>query len=229
MSKARVIKKDNHSPWINLEDKGLYKASYKLAGDIDQNGKLTATCVSTYNNKAAEMMRTAIKKRGDECPNNKLQSSQITVSDYKTQGVDDVHMPVTEIIECSTQLNCKDGTITLPQLIVPFIDENLFKSDTRYNPIEFPTKVNETIDISFTVPEGWEVVDVPAPISLNTSDKTIVMSITPTSTANTVKVSTQLSINRLVFNKQDYKGIKNLVDRIINQSKEPFIIKKKGN
>ncbi|MBR5118924.1 MAG: DUF3857 domain-containing protein [Muribaculaceae bacterium] len=229
VSKARVIKKDNHSPWINLEDKGLYKASYKLAGDIDQNGKLTATCVSTYNNKAAEMMRTAIKKRGDECPNNKLQSSQITVSDYKTQGVDDVHMPVTEIIECSTQLNCKDGTITLPQLIVPFIDENLFKSDTRYNPIEFPTKVNETIDISFTVPEGWEVVDVPAPISLNTSDKTIVMSITPTSTANTVKVSTQLSINRLVFNKQDYKGIKNLVDRIINQSKEPFIIKKKGN
>ncbi|MBP5687499.1 MAG: DUF3857 domain-containing protein [Muribaculaceae bacterium] len=229
VSKARVIKKDNHSPWINLEDKGLYKASHKLAGDINQNGKLTATCVSTYNDKAAEMMRTAIKKRGDECPNNKLQSSQIMVGDYKTQGIDNVQMPVTEIIECSTQLNCKDSTITLPQLIVPFIDENLFKSDTRYNPIEFPTKVNETIDISFTVPEGWEVVDVPAPISLNTSDKTIVMSITPTSTANTVKVSTQLSINRLVFNKQDYKGIKNLVDRIINQSKEPFIIKKKRN
>lgn len=227
VSKARVIKKDNNNPWINLEDKGLEQISHKFTGDIDQNGKLIATCVSTYNNKAAEQMRTAIKNQNEQWPNNKLQSSQITVSDYKTQGIDDVEMPVTEIINFSCQLNNNDGGITLPQLIVPFIDEKLFKSDTRYNPIEFPTKVNETIDIAFAIPDGWEIADVPAPISLNTSDKTIAMSITPSTTGNTVKVSTQLSINRLVFNKRDYKGIKNLVDRITKQSKEPFIIKKK--
>lgn len=228
VSKARVIKKDNNNPWINLEDKGLELTSHKFTGDIDQNGKLIATCVSTYHNKAAEQMRTAIKKQSEQWPNNKLQSSQITVSDYKTQGIDDVEMPVTEIINFSCQLNNNDGAITLPQLIVPFIDEKLFKSDTRYNPIEFPTKVNETIDIAFAIPDGWEIADVPAPISLNTSDKTIAMSITPSTTGNIVKVSTQLSINRLVFNKRDYKGIKNLVDRITKQSKEPFIIKKKN-
>lgn len=228
VSKARVIKKDNNNPWINLEDKGLELTSHKFTGDIDQNGKLIATCVSTYHNKAAEQMRTAIKKQSEQWPNNKLQSSQITVSDYKTQGIDDVEMPVTEIINFSCQLNNNDGAITLPQLIVPFIDEKLFKSDTRYNPIEFPTKVNETIDIAFAIPDGWEIADVPAPISLNTSDKTIAMSITPSTTGNIVKVSTQLSINRLVFNKRDYKGIKNLVDRITKQSKEPFILKKKN-
>lgn len=228
VSKARVIKKDNNNPWINLEDKGLELTSHKFTGDIDQNGKLIATCVSTYHNKAAEQMRTAIKKQSEQWPNNKLQSSQITVSDYKTQGIDDVEMPVTEIINFSCQLNNNDGAITLPQLIVPFIDEKLFKSDTRYNPIEFPTKVNETIDIAFAIPDGWEIADVPAPISLNTSDKTIAMSITPSTTGNIIKVSTQLSINRLVFNKRDYKGIKNLVDRITKQSKEPFILKKKN-
>ena len=173
-------------------------------------------------------MRTAIKNSKDECHNNKFQSSQITVIDYNAQGIDDIEKPVTEIINFTSLLNCKDGIITLPQLIVPFIDEKLFKSETRYNPIEFPTKVNETIDIAFTIPDGWEVVDIPAPISLNTSDNTIMMTITPSSTGNAVKVSTQLSINRLVFNKRDYSGIKNLVDRIVKQSKEPFIIKKKN-
>lgn len=227
VSKARVIKKDNNKPWINLEDKGLERATHKITGDIDKNGKLTATCVSTYNEKAAEEMREAIKNRVDECPNKKLQSSLITVTDYKAQGLDDIEMPVTEIINFGCQLNCQDSIITLPQLIVPFIDDKLFKSDVRYTPIEFPTKVNETIEISLSIPDGWEVADVPAPISLNTSDKTIVMTITPSSKSNSVNVSTQLSINRLVFNKQDYKGIKNLVDRIVKQSKEPFIIKKK--
>ena len=43
VSKARVIKKDNNNPWINLEDKGLYRASYRITGDIDQNGKLVET------------------------------------------------------------------------------------------------------------------------------------------------------------------------------------------
>lgn len=228
VNKARIIKKDNNNPWINLEDKGIYQASHKMTGDIDQNGRLTASCVSTYNNKAAEMMRVAIKNRPDECNNKKFQSSQINVMDYKVQGVDNVVIPVTEITNFSSQLNCNEREITLPQLIVPFIDEKLFKSDVRYNPIEFPTKVNETIDISFSIPEGWEVVDVPAPISLNTSDNTIIMSITPSTTGNIVKVSTQLLINRLVFNKKDYDGIKNLIDRICNQGKEPFIIKKKN-
>ncbi len=228
VSKARVIKKDNNNPWINLEDKGLELISHKFTGDIDQNGKLTATCVSTYHDKAAEQMRTEIKKQGEELFNNKLQSSQITVSDHKTQGIDDVEMPVTEIINFSCQLNNNDGSITLPQLIVPFIDEKLFKNDTRYNPIEFPTKIRETIDIAFTIPEGWEVADVPAPISLNTSDNTIVMAITPSTMGKMINVSTHFLINRLVFNKRDYKGIKNLVDRIVKQSKEPFILKKKN-
>lgn len=229
VSKARVIKKDNNNPWINLEDKGLEKSSHRITGDIDQTGKLTATCVSTYREKAAEQMRETIKKRVDECPNKKLQSSQIIINDYKAQGVDDIEMPVTEIINFSSQLNCDNGVITLPQLIVPLIEQELFKSDTRYNPIDFPTKVDETIEISLTIPEGWEIADVPAPISQNTSDKTFVMTITPSSTANTVKVSAQLLINRLIFNKRDYNGIKVLVDRIAKHSNAPFIIKKQSN
>ena len=227
VSKARIIKKENNNPWINLEDKGIEQSSYKLTGDIDQNGKLTATCISTHNDKAAEQMRIAIQNHIDECPNKKFQSSQITVNDYKAQGIDDIEKPVTEIINFCSQINCNDDVITLPQLIVPYIDEKLFKSETRYNPIEFPTKVNETIDIAFTIPDGWEIIDMPAPISLNTSDNSIIMTITPSTTGNTVMVSTQLLINRLVFNKRDYSGIKNLVDRIVKQSKEPFIIKKK--
>jgi len=228
VSKARIIKKDNNDkPWINLEDKGVERASHKITGKIDQNGKLTATCVSTYNDKAAELMRVDIKNHSDECPNKKLQSSQFTVNDYIAHGINDIDLPITETVQFYYNASCKDGIITLPQLIVPFINEKLFKNETRYNPIEFPNKVNETIDISFSIPNGWEVVDVPAPISLNTSDNKIIMTITPSTQGSTVNVSTQLSINRLVFNKRDYSGIKNLVDRIVAQSKEPFIIKKK--
>lgn len=229
VNKARVIKKDNGKPWIDLEDKGLELINYKFTGKIDKNGKLTATCISTYDDKAAELMRESIKSHGEAPTNKKLQSSQITISDYKLQGVDDIDMPVTEIINFTSQLNCNNGVITLSQLIVPFIDETLFSADTRYNPIEFPTKVRETIDIAFSIPDGWEVADVPAPISLSTSDNTIVMAITPSSTEKTVNVSTHFLINRLVFNKQDYKAIKNLVERIIKQSKEPFVIKKRAN
>ncbi len=229
VGKARVIKKDNDKPWIDLEDKGLELINHKFTGKIDQNGMLTATCISTYEDKAADLMRESIKSRGEASINKKLQSSQITIIDHNFQSVDDIEMPVTEIINFYSQLNCSEGVISLPQLIVPFIDETLFGADVRHNPIEFPTKMRETIDIAFSIPDGWEIADVPAPISLNTSDNTIVMAITPTTTGKTINVSTHFLINRLVFNKQDYKAIKNLVERIIKQSKEPFVLKKRGN
>ncbi len=226
VSQARVIKKDNSKPWINLEDKAIERISHKITGEIDSRGKLTATCISTHYDKAAEWIRTFAKIGYDNVAHNKkFQPSQIV--DYKVQGIEDIEKPVTEIINLSSQLYCKDGIINLPQLIMPLIDQEWFKSDKRYSPIEFPNKVDETIEISLSIPDGWEVADIPAPISLNTSDKTIVMAITPSIKGNTVNVSSQLSINRLVFNKSDYKGIKNLVDRITKQSKEPFVIKKK--
>lgn len=226
VSQARVIKKDNSKPWINLEDKGVERTSHKITGEIDSRGKLTATCVSTHYDKAAEWIRTFAKTGyNNVAQNKKFQASQII--DYKVQGIEDIEKPVTEIINLSSQLYCKDGIINLPQLIMPLIDQEWFKSDKRYSPIEFPNKVDETIEISLSIPDGWEVADIPAPISLNTSDNTIVMAITPSIKGNTVNVSTKLSINRLVFNKRDYKGIKNLVDRITKQSKEPFVIKKK--
>ncbi len=228
VSKARIIKKDNNSPWINLESRGVEVASHKITGAIDGNGKLTGICETTYDGKAAEWVRMITKIEGEKMHNPKLQSPMIAVSGYKLQGLDDITGPVTETVNFSTQLSVNNGVIELPQLIVPFIDEKLFESDTRYNPIEFRTKKSETIDFLLAIPEGWEVADVPAPISLNTSDKTINMSITPSTAGNTVKVAAHLSIDRLVFNKRDYKGIKNLVDRIIQQSKVPFIIKKKN-
>ena len=226
VNNARVVKKDNAAPWINLEDRGVVKAIHKITGNVDASGKLTATCVSTYDEKGAELMRQAIKNRGDECPNEKFQSSQFIITDYRAQGVDDVEKPVTEIINFGSQLTCSDNTISVPQLMVPLIDQSLFASETRYNPVEFPTKEDETIEISLSVPEGWTVADVPAPMSLNTSDGKITMSVTPSSTATTVMTKAQLAINRLVFAKKDYSGIKNLVDRISKHCKEPFVIKK---
>lgn len=226
VNNARIIGKEISNPWVNLEDKGLMKTSYKLTGTLSQDGTLTATCVITHQDKAAEQMRGALKIQNNESPNTKFQSPEFHITDYSVEGLDNLEQPVVETIKFSYNIKSENGTINVPQLLWPLIEPELFESEIRYNPIEFPTKVDETADISITIPDGWVVNDIPAPISLNTSDNKMLLAITPSSTGNTINVSTQLLINRLNFNKQDYISIKNLVDRINKQSKEPFILKR---
>ena len=230
VSKARIVGKDILNPWINLEDKGLAKSSYRLNGSIANDGTLTATCVVTHNDRAAEQMRQAIKSQANnnECLNSKFKSSAFNITEYTVDGVDNLGSPVTETIKFNYSTQCKDGIIKLPLLLWQLIDPMPFVYEKRYNPIEFPTKVDETAEISITIPSGWAIYDNPAPVSLSTSDNNIKLSITPSPTENSINVSSQLVINRLNFNRYDYNGIKRLVDIIDQYRPTPFVIKKKN-
>lgn len=228
VSKARIINKDVTDPWISLEDKGVAKSSYQLTGTISQDGILSATCVITHRGKAAEAMREALKNRinDQECPNEKFQSPDFYINEYIVEGLNDTEQPVTEIITFSHNTQCENGIINIHQLLWPIINPSPFESEKRVNPIEFPNKVDETASISISIPDGWTVDDVPAPMSLNTSDSTILLSITPSSTASTINVDTRLLINRLNFTKRDYSSIRTIVERINKHCSTPFVIKK---
>lgn len=228
VSKARIINKDVTDPWISLEDKGVAKSSYQLTGTISQDGILSATCVITHRGKAAEAMREALKNRNNdqEYPNEKFQSPDFYINEYIVEGLNDTEQPVTEIITFSHNTQCENGIINIHQLLWPIINPSPFESEKRVNPIEFPNKVDETASISISIPDGWTVDDVPAPMSLNTSDSTILLSITPSSTASTINVDTRLLINRLNFTKRDYSSIRTIVERINKHCSTPFVIKK---
>lgn len=225
---ARIVGKDITNPWINLEDKGIAKSNYKLTGALAQDGTLSATCVITHQGKAAELMRATVKSSGNNslCQNKKFQSPSFHITDYRVDGIDNTELPVTETIKFSYNATTDAGMIKLQQLLWPLIDNSRFESEKRYNPIEFPYKVDETATIAITIPEGWTVTDSPAPMSLNTSDNNITMSITPSAAGNVLNISTQLSINRLNYTKRDYNSIRNLANRITMHCKEPFTIKK---
>lgn len=231
VSKARIVSKDIIlNPWINLEDKGLVKSSYRLTGTLASDGMLTATCIVTHSDKAAEQMRQAIKSQANhnECLNPKFKSPAFNITEYTIDGADNLGAPVTETIKFNYSTQCKDGVIKLPLLLWQLIDPTPFVYEKRYNPIEFPTKVDETAEISITIPSGWAIDDSPAPVSLSTSDNNINMSITPNPTENAIKVLSELVINRLNFNRYDYNGIKRLVDIIDQYRPTPFVIKKKN-
>ena len=230
VSKARIVGKDILNPWISLEDKGLAKSTYRLTGAIANDGMLTATCVVTHSDKAAEQMRHAKKKQtnNNECLNQKFKSPLFNITEYTLDGIDNQEAPVTETIKFNYSTQCKDGIIKLPLLLWQLIDPAPFANEKRYNPIEFPCKVDETAEISITIPSGWTIDDIPSPVSQSTSDNNIKMVITPSSTENAINVSSQIVINRLNFNRYDYNGIKRLVETIDQYSPSPFVIKKKN-
>ena len=228
VSKARIIGKDIPDQWISLEDKGVMKSGYNVNGSIGNDGMLTATCVVTHTGKAAEQLRAALKENGAQnvCLNPKFQAPLFNITGYSVDGVDNVMAPVTETIKFTYNTECKNGIINLPLLLWHLIDPTPYANDKRYNPIEFPTKVDETAQIAINIPAGWVVDDVPAPISLNTSDNNLLLRITPGSTQNSITATTQVLINRLNFSKNDYNAIKRLVDSIDKYGRTSFVVKK---
>ena len=108
-------------------------------------------------------------------------------------------------------------------MIAP-INKNPFTAETRNLPVELPYKQRETINVALTLPDGWQVEEMPKPIVLKFDG--ITASIMFRQSGNQLSTVYKLDIQQTFFTSQQYPDLKAFMEKLVENCKNIIAIKK---
>ena len=229
VNNARIVDSKNHDQWIDLTTKSIATSRSVITASIDGNGLLTATRISSYQDAEANIIREKYldAKDQDQFLQDRFKNDNIEILEYSIDGIDDFTKPVKESFKFTQQQTITGEQIYINQLIFPLLSESPFKSETRDLPIDMPYRENQTITINFTIPEGWEVEDIPKSISQVTENNGFALKVLSQADGNIINVVCRLTNSRLLFAPEEYSGLKMFFDAMVKHSKDMIVLKRK--
>ncbi len=228
---ARTIRSP-FSSWVNLStiDKSherlLIKAQFNeqgiLSGDVTEGKNLQFGYI--FHNKWAN-------EKEHQKYIEKIESSQaMQISDFKVSGIENTAAPVVCTYHFEIpDIKVGDERIYINPLIIPLLTKNPFKVEERKLPVEFPFPSTQTTIVKITIPEGYTIEEMPKSFRLSFGDKgdiTVVYRIIHNNDENTIDISMQYMINKIVYMPQEYPFLRDFYSRFTTQNESQIILKK---
>ena len=229
VNNARIVDSQKHDWWIDLTTKSIASSRSIITASIDENGLVTATRKSVYQDAEADDIRDDYRHAKDEAEflQERFKNDNIEIQEYSIEDIDDFTKPVKETMSFTQQQTCTGDHIYVNQLIFPLISESPFKSETRILPVDLPYQENHNISIIFTIPDGWEVEETPKPIAQVTENNGLALKVLSQVNGNTINVLCRLTNNRLLYAPEEYTGVKIFFDDMQKLSKDMIVLRKK--
>ena len=216
--------------WINLMDYRSYSSVDFCKITIDKNLVLNGIKNMRLKDYAAYQYKKKIKRFNNIKEYEKSigeQEDNLTVSDMKISGIDTLKKRV-DILYQFKQNNYVDKTDDLAffsPAFQPFVTEDPFKLDKREFPVEFNYPYSVRQVFSFTIPENYEVSEMPKPaiVKLPNNGARFVYNVTQMN--NSINLTLMFSINKTLFLPEEYQAIKGFYQMIIDKQKELVVLK----
>lgn len=203
VEKARLVRKDNKSHWVNLQKVSKTETNTVIDATLTADGTLsgkqtTRLSVGEYKSDPTE---TAYNKQGQV-----------------TDGVISICPFPDKLIERFTSPWGGREGVSL---------ENAFAAETRMMPVEFSCIGSNRMVINISLPEGYAVDGEPKNTTVTTPDKGIEGRIQTAIYVDRVQLTCQFNITRLAHPKEDYADLRQIFDMLNQYTNEQLVIKKK--
>ncbi|MGN6567144.1 MAG: DUF3857 and transglutaminase domain-containing protein [Flavipsychrobacter sp.] len=122
-----------------------------------------------------------------------------------------------------------DSILYVSSQMVKLFQENPFKDNNRYLPIELPYKMDWLYILSCQLPNGIDLEDMPqsSAINLNSNEMNYKNIITYDSAARMLMIRTSYLANRTFYPESDYTDIKRFFEKVIQDGNGMLTLKKK--
>lgn len=215
--------------WIPIEP--LRSSEITVAkATIDETANIKTEMDLKYINYAAIDQREAYasdmvqQNWSKELANN---FDQVDVSKMKITNSEVINQPLKEQFEFTGQLKKnKDGLYSfLPVLSSDYRWDMLADSKAPF-PVSLPYPVKEQFVIRITIPEGFEVVQLPASTRVMIRNEGGDFNFVTKQSGNTINLISRIHIYQLRYQTQEYDNIKEFFEHITEKLTEPILLKK---
>ena len=230
VEQARIIEKGTPGQWVNLQKIGEAKSVHNIKATLTADGLMKGEQSTIYSGNAAANERKAFRTASDSTSfiAAKAQQTGISISQCKIEEHRSFLPSVTEVINFTKQGDVTDDHIYINPFTELPITSNPFTEKERLLPVEFPCRNTFNAYVQLTLPEGWQLEEMPKSVNVSTPDKSASGRINYGITDDkTITINFQFRLGNVYYDHQQYDMLRQLFDLFASRGKDMLVIKKK--
>lgn len=217
--------------WVKIVSPAKYEHFVSLYAELNDDATMTAKIKSIDRGYSALAKRQKLQEKGkiDFIKNNlfsDFSTIQIDSFSIQNQNIPENDL-LTSISFSSADLirPVRDSLIFKP-MILGRVKSNPFTSSKRSYPVDFAYPQDLTYSFILTIPEGYDIIKKPENIILVLPGDAGKCSRLTEIDGNTFHLTIHVEINKVRFNTNEYKGLQEFYDGIVQAYSETVVFRK---
>ena len=211
---------------INKQKYVFLDSSMDVPGDQVKGHRSTVL----YGQEAVEYQANAKHKQDSlvSNPENKIssQKEQLTVTNLKVKKQENDWALIEEEFDFVLQVNRTDNHLYINPMLFPQLKSNPFIQTERVLPIEFPYPYKFTMLSTLTLPEGYEVEELPQPQAIRSEGDGLQCKYMIQKQGNTILLNYVFHLKGYIFLSEQYKQLQELWAKVIEKNNALIVLKK---
>lgn len=228
--KGRIVNKADGA-WVTLMGYKPYSKMEFYDFEIDKHLDIQGTNQVKLTDYAAYLFKKEIKKSNnieEYTASLEKQIKDYKIHEFDVVGLDTIH----DNIKISSNFSQKNYAEQSNDIVIftpvyqPFISENPFKLEKRDYPVEFnyPSTFQQIYTIR--IPENYVISEMPKPLIARTPKGEMKYMYNITQLSDKIILSIVFANSKTLFLPEEYQGLKNFYQMIIDKQKELIVLKK---
>lgn len=225
---ARLLS-ENHKDWIDLTTVST-GSTFRQVDVSFGDDKILAKITETRTGNDAYDFRSAFYSHENkdkfieaaETRNNSI------IEDVVMDGIDDnsAQAKITLVDKRDLELDGETDFFYYRPPLSKIYTVNPFTAETRTYPINFDYLRNYVQLINITIPEGYQVAELPKSERMRFNDNDIVYTYHMIEENNLIKIAIRFQVKKLLFLPSDYASLKEFFGKMLLKNDEPIVLKK---
>ena len=228
-----IMKNPAEGRWVDLTPAQRHVHYQQVALTLDAQGGLVGKVHEEHGGYASVEARKELARLGEKKYLAELTRphSGWTVPKFAVTERDNVAKPFTLDYEFTQPAddNSTAGTLYLSPLREFGTEQNPFRHDDRLFPVDFGAMQDETMMVTLTLPDGYELAETPkaAVVEMPDGGGRFLYSATA-ATPGIIQLTSRLSLRKPVYSAEEYVHLREFYRLMLAKHNEKLVIKKKA-
>ncbi len=196
-----------------------------------KEGNLSGEIISRISGLNAYNFRQEVKKAGGpqaQFETVKNNSDGIEYTNYTYNCLESLYLPVEKKYNVILDGGSEDeaSILYINPIVSGKLQKNPFSSPSREYPVDFGAPFSETYRLNLTIPEGYQVEELPKGASIVLGDKNGKFSYAIGQMDKRIVVNMRFSIDKPMFLPAEYTNLKDFFDMVVAKESEQIVLKK---
>jgi len=217
--------------WVPMNVNGERSVqSFSVNLEIDEEDELVGSGTANYSNSAASVLRTFFANADEQKKKSRFKSQNpyLFLEELTYEGTKEAYGPVRSAFKFNTEgkVDAIGNRLFLSPIVIKEVKNNPFKATIRTLPVEFTTPLNKRYFFNLSIPEGYEVEDMPKPVNFVLPNGAGSYKYICQQTGSKIQVMVRFNINKLMFGPSEYPDFRELFNLIVAKQEEKIVLKK---
>ncbi|NDW11763.1 DUF3857 domain-containing protein [Bacteroides sp. 214] len=227
-NRARIVNAEPGEKWIDLSDLGNNQLLSLITVKLNEDGKLEGERSNVYRGQFAAEYRKEYKAAKDstEYIEKIGEDENISVTSYTSEGVQAFSAEVKETISFTKETDSGGDYLYINPMIFTHIEKNPFTQESRILPVEFPHRYSIRKSVAFTIPEGYQVEELPKHGIIGMEGEGGNCKFLIQQAGNVISLTYTFTIKTSMFSKDEYAGLKAFFENVTEKNNQMIVLKK---